>query len=47
MCVVHYSLLNMITSASQADAAHIMVPAVMTPRAKRYDSSVGCRVEEV
>ena len=28
------SILNMITDASQADAAHVMVPAEMIPRAK-------------
>ena len=37
----------MITCASQADTAHVMVPAVMTPRAKVYDSSAGRRAEEV
>ena len=37
----------MITTASQADTAHITVPAVMTPRAKEYDSSAGRRAEEV
>ena len=29
MCVLHDSILNMITGASQTDMAHIMVPAVM------------------
>ena len=33
------SILNMITDASQGDTAHIMVAAVMSPRAKGYDSS--------
>ena len=37
----------MITRASQADTAHMMVSAVMTPRAKGYDSSAGRRAEEV
>ena len=33
-------------SASQADTAHFMVPALMTPRAREYDSSAGRRAEE-
>ena len=35
------SILNMITDASQGDTAHIMVAAVMSPRAKGYDSDRG------
>ena len=47
MRTLHESIANMITDVSRSDTAHIMVPAVMTPRAKGYDSSAGRRSEEV
>ena len=47
VCILHESIINMITDVSRSDTAHIMIPAEMTPRAKRYDSSAGRSSEEV